>query len=92
MAHWRDTYKPARFFMLDARAGVPLIFCALHLQYWTIGIATIVVLLFWFLERRGLSFSSAFRMFRSEMAGVHRPAKTAHKIRGHVDYARRPFN
>ena len=92
MAHWRDTYKPARFFMLDARAGVPIILCALHIRPWTIGIALLVVILFWVLERRGLSFQSAFRAFRAELAGNHRPALGTTKIRGHVDYSRRPFN
>jgi hypothetical protein len=35
MAHWRDTYRPAQFFFMDARAGIPTLAMLLHVRYWT---------------------------------------------------------
>ena len=89
MTHWRETYKPARFTILDARAGVPLLVTLLHIRVWTLITATIIIIIFVFLERRGLSVPSAFRAFRAWAIGDDRPARSAHKTRGPVDYDRR---
>ena len=89
MAQWRETYKPARFFMLDARAGVPLLATLLHFRPWTLGISLAVVVVFWLLERRGLSVPSALRALRAWAIGDARPRLPAHKLRGRIDYERR---
>jgi intracellular multiplication protein IcmT len=89
MAQWRETYKPARFFMLDARAGIPLLLTALHMRPWTIGVTLGINVLFWFLERRGLTVPSAMRAFRAWIVGDLRPPLPNHKIRGTIDYERR---
>lgn len=90
MAHWRDTYRPARFFFMDARAGLPLLASLLHVRLWTVGLATAVIALFWFLERTGMSFASAGRALRSWLAGNERPGRWLAKKRGRIDYDRRP--
>lgn len=89
MAHWRETYKPARFFILDARAGVPLLVTLLHVRPWTVGISAVVIVVFVILERRGLSVPAAFRAFRAWIIGDARPPQLAHKIRGGIDHSRR---
>lgn len=89
MAHWRDTYKPARFFFMDAKAGVPVLATLLHFRLYTVVPTVAWIVLFWFLERRGLSFNSAFRAFRAWIIGDERPAKNAFKIRSRIDYERR---
>lgn len=89
MAHWRETYKPARFFILDSRAGLPILVTLLHVRVWTLVLTTIIVIMFILLERRGLSVPSAFRAFRAWIIGDARPPLGAHKIRAPIDHARR---
>ena len=86
MAHWRDTYKPARFFTLDARAGVPLIGVCLHARVWTAVMAATILVTFYFLERRGLTVPSALRGFRAWIVGDHRPALSPRHHRRRIDY------
>lgn len=92
MAHWRETYKPARFFILDARAGVPILFTLLHVRIWTVVLTFLIVIMFVVLERRGLSVPSAIRAFRAWVIGDDRPPKGAHKIRSMIDHSRRDIN
>jgi intracellular multiplication protein IcmT len=90
MAHWRDTYKPARLFFIDARAGIPLLACLLHIRIWSVLLAAAFIVLFWYLERIGLDAASAMRAARSWVVGNERPAKFPGKQRGRIDYERRP--
>lgn len=72
--HWRNTMKPVRFFKFDARAGFFLIVLLVHARLWTLGLTTLVFLIFWILERKGLSFSAAVRAIRAWFVGPYRPA------------------
>lgn len=90
MAHWRDTYRPARFFFMDARAGIPTLLMLLHVRYWTIAISVVVIAVFYYFERLGVDAGGAVRAFRAWIIGDHRPARIFHKIRAPVDYERRP--
>ena len=38
-AHWRDSARPAKFFIIDFRAVFPIFFCTLHLRLWTVIVA-----------------------------------------------------
>lgn len=89
MAHWRETFKPARFSILDARAGVPLLATLLHLRPWTIMLSGAIIIVFFLLERRGLSLPSAVRAFRAWAIGDARPPLSHQKVRGHIDFGRR---
>lgn len=91
MAHYRNTWKPARFFIMDARSALPLLPAMLYISTWTIGIAISVIILFWWLERVGLTFPAAIRASRSWFAGKNRFAQRRQKIRHKVDYGRRPY-
>ena len=72
--HWRNTMKPPRFFIFDARAGYFLILVLVHFRIWTLGLMIGVLCIFWILERKGLSFASAFRAIRLWLIGNYRPA------------------
>jgi intracellular multiplication protein IcmT len=72
--HWRNTMKPVRFFMLDARVAIFLMLFILHMRLWTIGLFLVVSLFFGMLEKRGLVFSAAMRTFRTWLLGKRRPA------------------
>lgn len=89
MSHWRNTYRPARFFFLDVRVGVIILASLIHLRYWTIALDVIAVVLAWWVERIGLGFMGAMRAAREYIAGPHRPALPHHKIRNLVDFTPR---
>ncbi len=84
--HWRNTQKPARFFVLDARAFTALFLFLVHARLWTLVFAIVVMILFWLLEQRGLTFEASLRALRSWILGVRRPANSRRAIRHWVDY------
>lgn len=84
--HWRNTMRPARFFGLDARAGAPYVVLLFYFRPITLFITFVLTVLFWYLERRGLTFPSALRSFRCWMLGQRRPGWLAFRRRKLVDY------
>lgn len=89
MAHWRDTYRPTRFFFLDSRAGVVVLATLVWIRPWTVTLSFVTIVLAFYLERLGMGVPSALRALRAAFAGRHRPALPHHKIRRAVDYGRR---
>ena len=84
--HWRNTQKPARFFVVDARAAFSVFFFLIHARLWTFVLAIVVMMIFWAFERRGLSFDSAMRALRSWLLGRRRPAALDKFKRRWVDF------
>lgn len=75
---------------MDARAGIPTLLTLLHVRYWTVAISVFVIIVFYYFERLGVDAGGAVRAFRAWVIGDMRPARIFHKIRGTVDYDRRP--
>jgi len=84
--HWRNSQKPARFFMIDARAFAAILLFLVHARLWTFILALVVMAVLWLLERRGLTFEAALRAFRAWMLGRNRPANHRRAIRRWIDY------
>lgn len=84
--HWRNTQKPVRFFFLDARAFVAVLFLLVHARVWSFVTVIAIMATFWFFERRGLTFSAALRAFRSWVLGKKRPANSRRARRRLIDY------
>ena len=84
--HWRNTQRPVRFFMLDARAFLALLLFLVHARLWTFILAVVVMITFWILERRGLTFESSLRAFRCWILGRRRPATSRRTARRWIDY------
>jgi len=72
--HWRDTMRPARFFMFDARSAMLIVMLLVHPRMYTFAFFVTVMFFFYMLERVGLTFESALRRIRSWLAGNERPA------------------
>lgn len=72
--HWRNTQKPVRFFMFDARAGFFVVLLLVHFRIWTLALLLTVLVVFWLLERKGLHFAAALRAVRFWLVGKYRPA------------------
>lgn len=68
-AHWRDSARVPRFFIVDARASFPIFFWLLHVSWWTGIPALIAILFFAGLERYGYTVTVFMRMLRTFMAG-----------------------
>lgn len=87
--NWRDTYRPARFFILDARLLFVLIPTLLHLRWYTIALTLVLAgLLYFFEKRQEMQIAGAIRMVRWWMTGESRPAAPRFKRRRMIDYGR----
>jgi intracellular multiplication protein IcmT len=68
-AHWRDSSRMARFFVVDARAAFPIFFFLMHIRWWTALVAVISLVFFGFIEHYGFSVPIFLRWLRSTLAG-----------------------
>ena len=68
-AHWRDSGRIPRFFMMDARSFFPMFLFLLHIRWWTFFLAFGVGLFFGTLEHYGFSMLVFARATRSYLAG-----------------------
>lgn len=68
-AHWRDSARPARFFIVDAQAAFPLLLFLMHITLWTFIVAILAMVFFTILNRFGFSVMVFGRVVRSFLAG-----------------------
>lgn len=68
-AHWRDSARAARFFIIDAKAAFPIFLFLLHIKSWTFIIAVLATLFFTILNRFGYSVEMFLRYGREFFAG-----------------------
>ena len=73
-AHWRDSARPARFFIIDAKAVFPIFLFLLHIKLWTFILALAITLFFSMLNRFGYTTEVFFRSARSFFAGNRKMA------------------
>jgi len=66
---WRETGRQPRVFGLDARSMFMLIVWILVPNMFTFSLCCISMLIFYAIERFGLTFSMAFRRLRTIFAG-----------------------
>jgi len=73
-AHWRDSARPARFFIFDAKAAFPLLLFLVHIKMWTFIVAVVAMSFFTLINKYGFSVEVFFRWFRSLLAGHRKMA------------------
>jgi len=73
-AHWRDSARAPRFFLIDARAAFPLLLFLLHIRLWSFLLALGAMFFFGLLERYGFSLIVFLRWARNLLAGPHKIA------------------
>ena len=73
-AHWRDSARRPRFFLVDARAAFPLVLFLMHIRLWTAVVAVIATLFFAVLERYFFTVGVFLRWLRSFLAGPRKMA------------------
>ena len=74
-AHWRDSARPARFFMLDARAAFPVFIFLLHIRLWTALLVLATALFFGAIEKFGFTVPVFLRWLRCFLAGNLKSSK-----------------
>ncbi len=73
---WRNTSRTERFFIFDAKAGIPFFLFLAHISWWTFTLAALSFVVFGMLERFGFSLKIALRLCRAWLAGPFRyPAR-----------------
>jgi intracellular multiplication protein IcmT len=75
MAHWRDSARNVRFWLVDYRACFPLLILLFHVKLWTFLAAIITTLFFAALEHYGFSLIVFGRWLRSFIAGPRKIAQ-----------------
>ena len=74
MAHWRDSARSPRFFVVDATATFPLLLFLLHMRMWTFLLAIGFIVFFMILERFKFTVPIFKRWVSATLAGNHRVA------------------
>ncbi len=75
MAHWRDSARNVKLWVLDFRACFPLLILLFHIRIWTFILAIVATLFFSALERYGFSVAVFLRWLRSFAAGPRKMAQ-----------------
>lgn len=68
-AHWRDSARSARFFMVDARAAFPIFLFLMHIRIWTGILVLVSAVFFGILEHYGFTVPVFLRTLRDFFAG-----------------------
>lgn len=68
-AHWRDSGRIPKFFILDAYSAIPLLFFLLHIRLWTLLLTCSISAFFMLLNRFGFTLPVFRRWLRSFIAG-----------------------
>lgn len=84
--HWRNSMRTVRFLGFDARAALPLPLLLVYARLSTIILTIMVLVLFRYLERKGLTFPAALRTLRSTIIGNDRPGWIKAENKKFLDY------
>lgn len=71
--HWRNSMRTVRFFAFDSRSALPLPLLLVYARLSTLILMIVTLMVFRYLERKGLTVPAAVRNFRSWVVGAERP-------------------
>jgi intracellular multiplication protein IcmT len=72
--HWRDSARRPRFFGIDARISLLLLFFLLHIRVWTFIITLVGISFLATLEAFGFTIEVFLRLLRNQLAGSRKIA------------------
>ena len=84
--HWRNSMRVVRFFAFDARAAFPIPLLMVYARWSTLTLTIVTLLIFRFLENKGLTVPAAARNLRSWLVGSERPGWVSVQRRKFTDY------
>ena len=44
-AHWRDSARTPKFFVIDAQVFIPIVLCLFHFRLWTVCLCVVVAII-----------------------------------------------
>ncbi|MGL5741197.1 MAG: IcmT/TraK family protein [Legionella sp.] len=74
-AHWRDSARSARFFIVDARAAFPIFLFLMHIRIWTGVLVLVSAVFFGIIEHYGFTVPVFLRWTRGFLAGNHKSSQ-----------------
>jgi intracellular multiplication protein IcmT len=74
-AHWRDSARSPRFFIVDARAVFPIFLFLMHIRIWTAVLVLVSAVFFGIIEHYGFTIPVFLRWLRVKMAGPIRSSQ-----------------
>ena len=80
--------RPIRFFNFDVKAIVPFFILLFHIRLTTLIFCILSTLVFWGLEKKGLTVDAALRALRVQMFGHFRPGLPKFRYRRLKDFGR----
>jgi intracellular multiplication protein IcmT len=86
--HWRNTMRPIRFFSFDVKAVIPFCFLLFYARLSTLIFCILTTMLFWGLEKKGLTADAALRALRVFIVGTYRPGQPKFRYRRMKDFGR----
>ncbi len=84
--HWRNSMRTVRFFAFDSRSALPVPLLLVYFRPSTLLLLLVTLLVFRYLERKGLTVPAAIRNLRSWSSGENRPGYVGVEYRKFVDY------
>lgn len=73
-AHWRDSARNVRFFMLDGTTAFPMLLFLMHIKAWTFYLAISFTIFFVILRHYGYTLPVFARIIRGWIAGPYKQA------------------
>jgi intracellular multiplication protein IcmT len=86
--HWRNTMRPVRFFNFDVKAVIPFCILLFYARLSTLIFCGLATLVFWALEKKGLTADAALRALRVVIVGNYRPGQPKFRYRTLKDFGR----
>ena len=75
-AHWRDSARTPKFFVIDAQVFIPIVLCLFHFRLWTVCLCVTVGVILVVLNYFKLNLMSSLQLVREFIVGrekiVHR--------------------
>ncbi|MFP4313404.1 MAG: IcmT/TraK family protein [Alphaproteobacteria bacterium] len=84
--HWRNNMRTVRFFALDARASLCFMVLLVYARTSTIILTFIVTMIFYWLEKKGMTFPAALRNLRMWFVGTDRPGLNSVHHKKFIDH------
>lgn len=84
--HWRNSMRTVRFFAFDGRAALPLPLLIFYARLSTLVLFIANLVVFRFLENKGLTVPAALRNLRAWLIGNDRPALPGVHKKKFTDY------
>ena len=68
-AHWRDSARAVKFFILDGEAVLPLVLVLIFPRWWTLAFALVATLFFIIMKKYGFTTTVFLKVLRGFFSG-----------------------